>query len=101
MSKAIRQMLGQPGRVGVAQGEAVRDLISDEACRPPLEHLGAGLVALTPGTGALVVAKPRTSNSRTARCGPACRVVWEGGASWLPPIPIATPGVKRQKYRKP
>ena len=30
MSKAMRQMLGQPGRVGVAHGEAMRDPISGE-----------------------------------------------------------------------
>src|SRR6266478_2640865 len=27
---------------------------------------------------------------RTAGCGPACPVVWEGGAVRLPPIPIQT-----------
>ena len=31
MSKAMRQMPGRPGRVSAAHGEAVRDLISDEA----------------------------------------------------------------------
>ena len=25
-----------------------------------------------------------TSNSRTARCGPACRVVWQGPLEWRP-----------------
>ena len=29
-----------------------------------------------------------TSNSRTARCGPACRVVWQGRSLKLPPMPI-------------
>ena len=30
-----------------------------------------------------------TSNSRTARCGPACRVVWQGRLrSWRPPMPM-------------
>ena len=30
-----------------------------------------------------------TSTSRTARCGPACRVVWQGRSQrWLPPMPI-------------
>ena len=30
-----------------------------------------------------------TSTSRTARCGPACRVVWQGrGRQWSPPMPI-------------
>ena len=42
MSKAMRQMSGQPGRVGVARGEAVRALISNEACGPPREHQGTG-----------------------------------------------------------
>ncbi len=33
-----------------------------------------------------------TSNSRTARCGPACRVVWQGRSQqWLPPMPIVGP----------
>lgn len=32
MLKAMRQMPGQPGRVGVVHGEAVRDPTSDEAC---------------------------------------------------------------------
>ena len=33
-----------------------------------------------------------TSNSRTARCGPACRVVWQGRSQqWLPPMPIVRP----------
>jgi hypothetical protein len=35
-----------------------------------------------------------TSNSRTARCGPACRVVWQGCLlSWRPPMPILLPRV--------
>ena len=30
-----------------------------------------------------------TSTFRTARCGPACRVVWEGsGLEWPAPIPF-------------
>ena len=29
-----------------------------------------------------------TSTSRTARCGPACRVVWQGRSLALPPMPI-------------
>jgi RNA-directed DNA polymerase len=52
MSKAMRQMLEQSGREGVARGEAACDLFSDEACGPPLEHRGAGLMALVTGTGA-------------------------------------------------
>ena len=42
MSKAMRPMPGQPGRVGVARGEAVRDLTSDEADGPPREYPGTG-----------------------------------------------------------
>jgi hypothetical protein len=30
-----------------------------------------------------------TSTSRIARCGPACRVVWQGRSCKLPPMPIA------------
>ena len=40
MSKAKRQMPGQPGRAGVARGEAGREPASDEACGPPREHPG-------------------------------------------------------------
>jgi hypothetical protein len=29
-----------------------------------------------------------TSTSRIARCGPACRVVWQGCSYKLPPMPI-------------
>ena len=54
MSKAMRQMLGQPGRVGVARGEAVRDLISDEACGPPREHPDTGSAIPKVGTGGLL-----------------------------------------------
>jgi len=42
MSKAMRQMLEQSGREGVARGEAACDLFSDEACGPPFEHQGTG-----------------------------------------------------------
>ena len=76
MHKAMRQMLEQSGRAGVARGEAACDPFSDEAYGPPLEHRGAGLAVLMAGTGALPEATSSTSNSRTARCGPACRVVW-------------------------
>jgi RNA-directed DNA polymerase len=52
----MRQMPGQPGRVGVAQGEAVRDLISDEAWGPPSEHPDTGLAKPKAGTGGLLEA---------------------------------------------
>jgi hypothetical protein len=83
MSKAMRQMPDPSGRVSVAHGEAVRDLTSDEACGPLLEHPGTGSAKQMAGTGGLLEAALTrqmvlTSNSRTARCGPACRVVWQG-----------------------
>ena len=56
MSKAVRQMLGQPGRASVASGEAVSDLASDEACDPPLEHPRTGLAKQLAGTGGLLEA---------------------------------------------
>ena len=38
-----------------------------------------------------------TSNSRTARCGPACRVVWQGRLpSWRPPMPIRNSSMSSQ-----
>ena len=78
MSEAMRQMLEQSGREGVARGEAVSDPFSDEADGPPLEHRGTGLMEPMVRTGAVPEETSRTSSSRTARCGPACRVVWEG-----------------------
>lgn len=54
MSKAMRQMLERSGRVGVAHGEAVRDLSSDEACDPPREHPDTGLAKSKVGTGGLL-----------------------------------------------
>jgi len=54
MSKAMRQMPGQPGRVCVVHGEAVRDPISDEACDPLLEHPDIGLTKSKAGTGGLL-----------------------------------------------
>ncbi len=66
MSKAMRQMPGEPGRVGVAQGEAVRDLISDEACGPPSEHPGTGSAMLKAGTGGLLEAALTRQNLQAA-----------------------------------
>jgi hypothetical protein len=54
MSKVMRQMLEQSGRVGVAHGEAVRDPISDETCEPLHEHRDTGSVKLMAGTGGLL-----------------------------------------------
>jgi RNA-directed DNA polymerase len=54
MSKAMRQMPGQPGRVGVARGEAGREAVSDEACGPPHEQPGTGSARLKAGAGTLL-----------------------------------------------
>ena len=88
MSKVTRQMLQQCGRVGVALGEAACDPISDETRDPLHEHPDTGSAKQLVGTGGLLEAAltVMTSNSRTARCGPACRVVWEGRVS-SPPRP--------------
>ena len=66
MSKAMRQMLGQPGRVGVARGEAVRDLISDEAGGPPREYSDTGSVTSKAGTGGLLEAALTRQNLQAA-----------------------------------
>ena len=66
MSKAMRQMLEQSGRVSVAHGEAVRDLISDEACGPLLEHSGTGLAQSMAGTGGLLEAALMRQNLQAA-----------------------------------
>ena len=66
MSKAMRQMLGQPGRVSEAQGEALSDLISDEACDPPREHPGAGSAKQIAGTGGLLEAALTRENLKAA-----------------------------------
>jgi RNA-directed DNA polymerase len=54
MSKAMRQMLEQSGREGVARGEAACDLFSDEACGPPLEHQGTGSAKTKASPGGLL-----------------------------------------------
>jgi hypothetical protein len=56
MSKAMRQMPGQPGRASVARGEAASDLASGEACGPPLEHPRTGSAKQLAGTGGLLEA---------------------------------------------
>ena len=56
MSKAKRQMPERSGRVSVEQGEAVRDLISDEAGGPPREHPDTGSARQSAGTGGLLEA---------------------------------------------
>jgi RNA-directed DNA polymerase len=66
MQKAMRQMPGRPGRVGEAQGEALRDLVSDEACGPPSEHPGTGSAMPKAGTGGLLEAALTRQNLQTA-----------------------------------
>jgi RNA-directed DNA polymerase len=66
MSKAMRQMPGQPGRVGVAHGEAARDPASDEACGPPHEHPGTGSAKLKAGAGTLLEAALTRENLQVA-----------------------------------
>ena len=66
MSKAMRQMPGQPGRVGVARGEARRDPISDEASGPPREHPDTGSAKPTAGTGGLLEAALTRQNLQLA-----------------------------------
>ena len=66
MSKAMRQMLERSGRVGAAHGEAVRDLISDEACGPLLEHPHTGSAKSKAGTGGLLEAALTRQNLQAA-----------------------------------
>ena len=71
MSKAMRQMpvkpdKGRTGRMGVAHGEAGRDLISDEACGPLPEHRDTGLAKRPTGTGGLLEAALTRQNLQQA-----------------------------------
>jgi RNA-directed DNA polymerase len=66
MSKAMRQMPGQPGRVGVARGEAGREAVSDEACGPPHEQPGTGSARLKAGAGTLLEVALTRENLQTA-----------------------------------
>lgn len=66
MSKAMRQMLERSGRVGVAHGEAVGDLTSDEACGPLLEHPHTGSAKPKAGTGGLLEAALTRQNLQAA-----------------------------------
>ena len=80
--KVMRQMPGQPGRAGRRHGEAGPDTASDETGGTLHEHPDTGSAKQLVGTGGLLEAAltVKTSSSRTARCGPARRVVWQG---WL------------------
>lgn len=66
MSKAMRQMPDSSGRVSVVHGEAVRDLISDEACGPLLEYQDTGSAKPVAGTGGLLEAALTRQNLQTA-----------------------------------
>ena len=66
MSKAKRQMPGQPGREGVARGEAGREPASDEACGPPREHPGTGSARPKAGAGTLLEAALTRENLQRA-----------------------------------
>lgn len=66
MSKATRQMPDSSGRVSVAHGEAVRDLTSDEACGPLLEHPVTGSAKQMAGTGGLLEAALTRQNLHAA-----------------------------------
>lgn len=66
MSKAMRQMPGQPGRVGVVRGEAGREPASDEAGSPPREHPGTGSARPKAGTGGLLEAALTRQNLQAA-----------------------------------
>jgi RNA-directed DNA polymerase len=52
--------------VGIAQGEAMRDLIGDEACDPPHEHPGTGSARAKAGAGTLLEAALTRENLQTA-----------------------------------
>lgn len=62
----MRQMPGRPGRVSAAHGEAVRDLISDEASGPPREHPDTGSARQPAGTGGLLEAALTRQNLQLA-----------------------------------
>ena len=66
MHKAMRQMLEQSGRAGVARGEAVCDSVSDEACAPLLEHRDTGSAKSKAGTGGLLEAALTRQNLQAA-----------------------------------
>ena len=87
--KVMRQMPVQAGRAGRRFGEAGPETASDETGGTLHEHPDTGSAKPMAGTGGLLEAAltrqnlgcaktVMTSNSRTARCGPACRVVWQG-----------------------
>ena len=104
--KALRQMPAQAGRAGEARGEAASEPASDEAGGPQREPNDTG----DPHAALLHAALTRdgatpslmTSTFRTARYGPACRVVWEGsGQQWSAPIPIGRVKGVEESHQRP
>ena len=77
--KRVKANRGSAGVDGLTVEEAGEYL---KTCWPQSERSGRRTAALPAGAESLL--PPRrtpslmTSTSRTARCGPACRVVWEG-----------------------
>jgi hypothetical protein len=113
MRTVLHQMPAMAGRVESGQGEALSQTASDETglLRREPEGAGRGLLAQVLARGNMQLAWKRvkankgascaddsllrpagsatslmTSTSRTARCGPACRVVWQrdGQQCWPP-----------------
>ena len=66
MSKVMRQMLQQCGRVGVALGEAACDPISDETRDPLHEHPDTGSAKSMAGTGGLLESALTRQNLQAA-----------------------------------
>jgi RNA-directed DNA polymerase len=66
MSKAKRQMPAASGRAGVAQGEAERELVSDEARGPLPGELDTGLAKPKAGPGGLLEAALTRDNLMAA-----------------------------------
>ena len=66
IQQTMRQMPESSGRVGVAHGEAVGDLISDEASGPPNEHPGTGSARPKAGAGTLLEAALTRENLQVA-----------------------------------
>lgn len=62
----MRQMPGRPGRVGVVHGEAMGELISDEASGPPREHPDTGSARPRAGPGGLLEAALTRENLQLA-----------------------------------
>ena len=69
------------------------------AVKPELV-LGEGTETPTVGSKAESQAEKTLLFNRTALYGPVRRVVWEGGAARLLPIPISgvSPGISAQKF---